>query len=384
MLVPDYPWGQDQDNPFRAQAEVEKFAYLVTLWIHWSYRRGKFRIPGNPAFEPDDQVRIYERTTSETYIHYLTGIRSTMNLDNGEYYLDVDTHWLGNGPDSQWHMFVSDMSPALFTYLCSIGQLPDSVCNPDDPDNPGISLPPDWYEWEPVEIPDPLPRDPDELAKLYPDLPPPQEVSFDFDYESPYPSSGPDASDGVGNTTSNTVLNCTNAWMDKYWTGAGPNSGNCCAAGLKRFKFYGANGTYSYMSTDDRVVRAFQLLSGLFVAEGINVQWASGCVCRHISGTNTWSNHAYGVAGDINGTWLPWGKSIYNYSTVGGQDRNLYLNVAARASDIRALDTNLNPTIPVFKWGQRFRKPDPMHWQVCCDPRALARGVVDRKGGTPL
>ena len=385
MLVPDYPWGQDQNNPWRAQAEVEKFAYLVTLWIHWSYRRGSFRIPGMPALEPDDQVRIFERTTSETYVHYLTGVRSMMDLVSGEYYMDIDTHWLGNGPDDQWHMFVADMSPALFAYLCSIGQLPDDVCGGE---NGTIDLPEWWEDWVPVEIPPPLPRDPDDLAELYPELPPPQDVSWNFDYESPYPTGGADGSDGYGNTqpgsVSNTVLNCTNAWMDSYWTGSGPNSGNCCAAGLYRFKFYGSGGSYSYIKTDDRVVRAFQLLSNLFVAEGIPVLTASGCVCRKIAGSDAWSNHAYGVAGDINGSPLPWGKSIYSYTTVAGVPVEKYLNVANRIGDIRALDNNNNPTVPVFKWGQNFGKPDPMHWQVCCLPSALARGVVDLKNGSPV
>lgn len=390
MLVPDYPWGQNIDDPFRAQAEVEKFAYLVTLWIHWSYRKGKFRIPGNPAFQPDDQVRIFERTTSETYVHYLTGVRSTMNLDSGEYYLDVDTHWLGNGPDAQWHMYVADMSPALFAYLCSVGQLPPEICDPDAAAGGGIDLPEGWEIWTPVDIPDPLPRDPTELQKLYPELPSVNDVSYDFDYESPYPTTGTDASDGTGivvppeaGGSSGTVLNCTNGWLDRYWTGAGPNSGNCCAAGLSRYKFFGSGGSYSYMATDSRVIRPFLLLSELFVDEGIPVVWASGCVCRTIKGSSTWSNHAYGVAADINSGYLPWGKSINNYTTVGGVSAKKYVSVGTRAGAIRALDTNYNPTVPVFKWGERFRKSDPMHWQVCCDPRALARGVYNIDDGPP-
>jgi hypothetical protein len=391
MVVPDYPWGQDQDNPFRARAEVEKFAYLVTLWIHWSYRKGRFRIAGMPALEPDDQMRIFERTTSETYVHYLIGVRSTMNLDTGEYYMDVDTHWLGNGPDSQWHMYVNDMSPALFAYLCAIGQLPDNVCDPNDPDNPGIEFPDDFWDWIPVEIPDPLPRDPADLATLYPDLPDIQDVSWSFDYEDAtdtggtYPTSGPDASDGTGVTPSNKVLDCTNAWMDTYWTGAGPKSGNCCRAGLKRFKMVGASGSFSYTVQDYRVVRAFQLLAGLYQAEGIPINFATGCVCRKIQGSTTvYSNHAYGVACDINYPYMPQGTSIYSKSSFNGVPQSAYLNVAARAGDIRALDQNNNPTVPVFKWGQHFRNPDPAHWQVCCRPDFLARGVVDLKSGSPL
>ena len=85
MLVPNYP--------FVSQEEVNKFGFLVSLWIHWSYRASKFRIPGIAALEPDDQVRIYERVTAETFIHYVEGYSSVMNLDQGTWYMDVDTNW---------------------------------------------------------------------------------------------------------------------------------------------------------------------------------------------------------------------------------------------------------------------------------------------------
>jgi hypothetical protein len=60
MIVPDYPFGGvgEEIDPIAARAEVEKFAFLVSLWIHWSYRKGKVRIPANPALDVDDQIRI--------------------------------------------------------------------------------------------------------------------------------------------------------------------------------------------------------------------------------------------------------------------------------------------------------------------------------------
>ena len=144
MLVANYP--------FVSQEEVDKFAYLISLWLHWSYRKGKFRIAGNPAYEPDDQVRIFERITSESYIHYLQGVSSVMDLDAGSWFLDVDTHWLGIGPEATWVVNTyNDMPPALFAYLIAIGAI-----NEDGDPN---SLPDDWdprYVYP--ELPEDYPR----------------------------------------------------------------------------------------------------------------------------------------------------------------------------------------------------------------------------------
>lgn len=379
MLVPDYPFGAGFDDEERARAEVQKFAYLISLWIHWSYRKGRFRIPGNPGLEVDDQIRIYERTTSETYIHYITGLRSTMDLDAGTWYMDADTHWLGNGPDSAWHLYLNDMTPALAAYLCAIGQLPDDIC---DRDGSGlIDMPADWWDWEPVDIPAPLPRDPDALKVIFPRLPDITWTAPDFDYESPYPI-GTDP-DGVvsppSGTSGGTVLACTPSFFFAYWPGTGP--GYPESANRRKLWFNGASGSSSDCYVDRRAYTAFKLLSGLFQEEGIYVYSASGKVIRKVKGSSTWSNHSWGVAVDINGSQLPWGTSIYSYPAA---KRDPYLSVAQKVdSYIRALDKN-GRAVPVFKWGQNFSKPDPMHWQVCAKAEDLARGVWDTRYPGPV
>ena len=379
MLGPDYPFGQDIEDATRAQAEVEKFAYLVTLWIHWSYRKSSFKIPGMPALEPDDQIRIMERTTSESYIHYIVSTKSTMDLDAGTYYTDIDTHWLGNGPDQQWHMYVNDMSPALAAYLCSVGQLPPAICGEED-----SPLPEGWGDWSPVEIPDPLPRDIDDLQDMFPGLPDIVIAPPDYDYNDAYPGTVDGYPDGTvsppgepGSGNFGAVLDCTNAWMFEYWTGAGPGSGNCCLSGKSRRFFAAANGTGTYTDLDNRVWPAYNLLSKLFIRHGVEVSSGGGCVCRHIGNdaSRPWSNHAWGVASDLN-YWLSWGTSIRAYSA---DIRDPYLDVGRDIGTIRSDDGSGRWDIPVFKWGEDFSFKDPMHWQVCCDPRYLARGVTNVK-----
>jgi hypothetical protein len=41
-------------------------------------------IPANPAIQIDDQVRIFERVTDETFFHYVTGITSAYDAETGK------------------------------------------------------------------------------------------------------------------------------------------------------------------------------------------------------------------------------------------------------------------------------------------------------------
>lgn len=386
MLVPDYPFGAGFEDEERARAEVQKFAYLVSLWIHWSYRKAKFKIPGNPGIEIDDQIRIFERLTSETYIHYVTGLRSTMDMDDGTYYMDVDTHWLGNGPDSAWHLYLADMTPALAAYLCAIGQLPDDICKRDG-DGAILDLPEDWWDWEPVDIPPALPRDIDELRAMFPRLPDVVWTEPDYDYNEPPPQ--PPAIDDDGTITlpgtpggaspadGGSVLNCTPAFFFAYWPGTGPYYAQ--SANKRKLWFKGASGSQSDCDVDWRAYKAFQLLSDIFIEEGIVVNSASGKVIKKIGTSNTWSNHCWGVAVDINGGSLPWGTSILSYPAA---TRDKYLRVNSKVASYIKTRNSSGELVPVFKWGQNFSKRDPMHWQVCAKADDLVkRGVFDLRYG---
>ena len=365
MLVADYPFGQDLDDEEKARAEVNKFAYLVALWIHWSYRKTKFRIPGMPALEPDDQVRIFERITSETYIHYLLGVNSVMDMDAGTYYMDVDTHWLGNGPDEEWHVQMNDMSPALFAYLVEAQIIPD----PDDPDV-DTPYPDDWWDYKPPVPPKDLPRVADDYEWLFPDLPAVVWPVFPWDGEGA--GNGDDDTPPTPPVATNpgVRINCTNKHAFDFWPGAGPITRSlwpkvCKSGYISSYNFVGAGSSGSDASCDRRAWPAFRQLLRIMADEGYTVEYASGFVCKHVTGHDVWSNHAWGLAVDINYPW--YGRTKAVGATI--------LRVGNRAMNIRAMSAGGRFEIPVFNWGQYFENPDPAHWQVCCAPEDIARGL---------
>lgn len=82
---------------FTSKDEQEALGELIDLYLFMAERQGSVTVQGNPAINLDDQVRIFERNTAETYIHYVSGIDSTMDLTTGQYTMSVTTHWLGDG-----------------------------------------------------------------------------------------------------------------------------------------------------------------------------------------------------------------------------------------------------------------------------------------------
>ena len=393
MLVPNYP--------FISQEEVDKFGFLVSLWIHWGYRASKFRIPGIAALEPDDQVRIYERITSETFIHYVEGYSSQMNLDQGTWYMDVDTHWLGNGPSEEWHINMSTMDPSLYAYLTAIGQIdPDTTERPPEVD--------EILNWKPPDVPtDPI-RIPENYWEIFPDPvtiiwpgpgSDPEDGSTDPDWINP-PSAG----------SGGTAFACDNNSQFAQW-GAGPYSrkppssgwaDKCDTSDIGHITLVVAYRTGLSASVnsfpgqarswtgplDRRTHRAFLWLVGEMMDEGLPLFDASGYMCRpvvsfsggkRVYSRTSWSNHAWGVALDINSEQFPWGRHYYQNGTWGAK----LLKVANRAeNELRTRNGKR-----VFKWGEHFGTPDPMHFQVCCHPADLATGLSLRSSGggsTPI
>ena len=377
MLVPDYPFGQSLDDDEAARAEVEKFAYLTSLWIHWSYRKASMRIPANPALDPDDQIRIYEAKTSEVYIHYILGINTTLDMQTGSYVQDIETHWLGNGPDAVWHVHKNEMPPALYAYLCQ-----QEIINCSE-DGDGDVNP--WTLPDPPVIPDtPLPDpriDPD-LEIPYPTIPdidpiPPADDGIGGGDDPSGRGDPPSAGDG------GSVPSCSNAFMWAYWPGTGPNpntsSGTPVLTGAPASKrrIRGSSGSGGDMVLDNRAWPAFQLLGDVFDDVGVNIATASGKVFKKVSGTSQFSNHSWGTAADLN-THLRYGRSIMTYPA---STRDAYLEIASRASSIRCYNNN-GQLVRLFKWGEDFGKSnparyDPMHWQICVPASWLARGVWD-------
>lgn len=84
------------DNTFTNKDEQRIMAELINLQIWFSQRTGSITCVANPNFSINDQVRILERNTSETYIHYIRAISSSMDLDSGQYSMSLTTNWLGD------------------------------------------------------------------------------------------------------------------------------------------------------------------------------------------------------------------------------------------------------------------------------------------------
>jgi hypothetical protein len=88
-------------------------AELIGMKILFSYRKGSARILGHPYLQLDDQVRIFERITNELNVHYVSAIASRMDLETGEYTMDVTTHWLGQNPNTDWFVDYLQLTPAV-------------------------------------------------------------------------------------------------------------------------------------------------------------------------------------------------------------------------------------------------------------------------------
>lgn len=108
MIVPG-----ETTNLFYTETECQRMAELTALFILFTYRTATAKIVAHPGLQLDDQVRIFERTTYETNIHYISGINSTHNLESGEWTMDVTCHWLGGDPNTEWFVNKQTLTPAV-------------------------------------------------------------------------------------------------------------------------------------------------------------------------------------------------------------------------------------------------------------------------------
>lgn len=111
------------DQHFETNAECVVMADLIAARQRMTYRVGSLVIPGYPAIQQDDQVKIMERTTSETFIHYVRSINCDWDLKSGQYHYNLETHWLGESPSTNWAVMAGDLQPETQAYLDAIGVL---------------------------------------------------------------------------------------------------------------------------------------------------------------------------------------------------------------------------------------------------------------------
>ena len=90
------------DYQFTSMEECRMAADLIALRQLMEYWKDTLVVHANPAIQIDDQIRIFERSTSEGWVHYVRSIQSTHNVATGEWIYTIETNWLGQDPDSRW------------------------------------------------------------------------------------------------------------------------------------------------------------------------------------------------------------------------------------------------------------------------------------------
>ncbi len=91
-------WNEDKFTT----KELQRTAEMTAAAALWLYRQDRVVIPGFPGIQIDDQIRIFERITSEGNLHYVKAIQSSHNVDTGEWTYTLDTQWLGDNPHGKW------------------------------------------------------------------------------------------------------------------------------------------------------------------------------------------------------------------------------------------------------------------------------------------
>lgn len=86
------------NGAFTSKAEQQVMAHLVAMHTWFARRTGDVTCTANPLIGVNDQVRLYERQSGETNIHYVRGVSTTHDIEAGEYTMTLTTHWLGGSP----------------------------------------------------------------------------------------------------------------------------------------------------------------------------------------------------------------------------------------------------------------------------------------------
>lgn len=115
-------YGGWTDTNFETLKETKVMADFITLRQFMTYRQSTITIAANPAIQIDDQVKIRERVTSDTYFHYVTGIQSDHDIASGKWTYTLNTSWLGTNPNTkQWVVDKDKMDALTKKYIQNLG-----------------------------------------------------------------------------------------------------------------------------------------------------------------------------------------------------------------------------------------------------------------------
>lgn len=75
--------------------EMRLMAQLIGIHLKFKRRSTTVQAAAHPSIELDDQVRIWERTSSEQFVNYVHSISTSHDFESGVYTMDLQTYWLG-------------------------------------------------------------------------------------------------------------------------------------------------------------------------------------------------------------------------------------------------------------------------------------------------
>lgn len=121
------------DQGFQTEEECALMADMIALRQLFTYRTDSITVPGYPRIQINDQVRINERVTGESYIHFVKSINSTLDMESGEWTYNLGTHWLGERPFSDWAFDPSQLRPSTQRYLEDVRGVDLTSAPPEPP-----------------------------------------------------------------------------------------------------------------------------------------------------------------------------------------------------------------------------------------------------------
>lgn len=85
---------------FIEEEDQKVMADLISMHIWFARRTSQITCTANPLIGINDQVRIFERTTGEVYVHYVRAVTISHNIKSGDFTMSLTTHWMGGAPYS--------------------------------------------------------------------------------------------------------------------------------------------------------------------------------------------------------------------------------------------------------------------------------------------
>lgn len=109
------------DMHWETNRECRVAADLVAAQQMFSFKTSVATIPPNPAIQIDDQIRVFERVTNETFYHYVTGLTESYDAQAGKASYTLQLHWLGERPSDAWVVRVDELDSFTQTFLNNLG-----------------------------------------------------------------------------------------------------------------------------------------------------------------------------------------------------------------------------------------------------------------------